>query len=158
MATEMCFMLVEDSELGRLRRNDDNVARVVEERDAGGGLVAFGVNHRNVEIFHFILNGTTAFVGGPCGLFETWLRGDEYPGIRLTDEAFGLDSTGVRTLSDALSMLDDAAIRDRWGEWKTAHGIAKDDDPSFFPECFGFLRELCSRAVNEKQALVWIAG
>jgi len=158
MATEMCFFLAQDSDLDRLRNDEDAVASLVEKRDRARELIAFGANHRNVGIFHFILNGTSALVAGPCGLFESWLHGDQYRDIRLTETTFGLNSTGVRALADALSQLDDAAVSRRWDQWKAVHNIVKDDDPTFFPECFGFLRDLCSRAVSGRQALLWTVG
>lgn len=158
MATEMYFLLIEDSELVGLRGHADRLARIVDRQDSDGELVVFGVNHRNVDIFHFILNGTAAYSGGPRGLFDTWIHGDRYASIRLTDEAFGLNSRDVRILSDALLELDDETVSGRREEWKKSQGIVEDDDPAFFPECFGYLRELCSRAVEAKKALVWIAG
>jgi len=158
MATEMVFFVVTDPELRKMRGSPENLAATMEERDSSGDLLAIGVNHRNVDIFHYILNDATQSIEGPCGLFDTWRNGSRHSNSRLTDESFGMQSSDVKTLFERLCSLNDGVVSKRWDAWKEAHNIGKDNDPAFFPECFGHLREFFKQAVLQKGAVVWVAG
>ena len=155
MATELCLLSVPDSLLGEFRSDPERLYEFAESTEPA----PFGANHRNIEKFHFLLNGTEAFVGGPRGIFESWFRPEQFAPYRINDEAYGMPSTDVTQLLLAVSDLSDATLEQRWGEWRASHGIhGKDDDPSYFPESFAALKRLCSEAAAKQHALVWVAG
>lgn len=157
MSTNMGFFLVEDTDLPLLRGNPALVTEYFDARTQADDVCYPGPNHLNVQTFHLILNGTTDFVGGPCGVFETWFRRLDYLHQYLTDEAVAMNSDDVNALLSALKALDETTIRQRWYDWKVSHHVEEEyDEESFFPDSFRCLREFSERAVSERKALVWV--
>ena len=157
MATELCLISVSDAELQQFHNDPSLLSALREKCDAE----PFGANHRNVEIFHFLLNGTRASVPGPLGLFLTWLGDVEVDAsYRIDDESFGMVSSDVTALVSALEDLTDERIRERWRQWQEQKGIdpEKDGDLDFFPVSFGLFRKYCTQAMHSGKAIVWVAG
>jgi hypothetical protein len=150
-------MSVSDSLLQQFQSAPSLLLSLREEYEAE----SFGANHRNVDIFHFLLNGTHASVPGSLGIFSSWCGDMEmYVSYRIDDECFGMYSRDVTKLLSALEDLTEEKIRERWVQWQVQKGIdpEKDDDPDFFPESFGYFQEYCAQTVQAGNALIWVTG
>src|SRR6266704_583100 len=107
MAYEMCFWIVDDATIEKLRTAPDLLARFLQDNEPA----ASGPNHRNVDMFHFILNGTEDHVAGIKGIFENL---DETCAIAIGEETIAITSETTQHLLNALHRLDETTIRKRW--------------------------------------------
>ncbi len=94
-------------------------------------LIGEAVNHRNVDLFHLILNGTKEFVNGSGALFQTWLEsGDthKHNAIDLThaNEDFAFKSDQVPELASLLSQVNMDMVKSGFSEWLHSQGESYD--------------------------------
>lgn len=121
------------------------------------------INHRNVDLYHLILNGTTEFVEGSGSIFQSWLTNDRHSAIDLTGdhEHFAFKANQISSLVELLSKVDADAVKSRFRQWLRSKG---DDYEPRDDECEEMLRELNSltkaarEAVNKSQGLIWISS
>jgi hypothetical protein len=120
------------------------------------------INHRNVDLYHLILNGTTEFVDGSGSIFQTWLTNDQHSAIDLTGdhEHFAFKSGQIPAFVELLEAVDAAAVKARFTQWLRAAG--DDYDPSD-EECEEIAREFrdfaaaARDAVAKSQGLIWVS-
>ena len=65
------------------------------------------VDHRNVVLLHFLLNGTKKGASGPLRVFETWFRPYRCADLLIDDSVFGMDPFGINA-ADTRALLDAA--------------------------------------------------
>ena len=170
MSLEMCFWQVSDGRISSFRHI--GVARFSQ----GAGVT----NHKNVVLFHFLLNGTKKGASGPLRIFETWFRPYRCADLLIDDSVFGMDAFGMdgadtqallerlKALSNteirarARSYAEKRARRERLWSWlripRRPIVAAVDDDYAYLEDCFANLREICELAVASKCGLIWAPG
>jgi hypothetical protein len=150
MALEMVFWIVDDETIQKLRDAPHLLTDFLDNHEPAE---CTGPNHRNVDIFHFILNGTEDPVSGIKGIFEGL---DAEYAIAIGEEATAISSESTRQLLKAFRKLDEAKIRKRWSQWIKRKELAEyEDEPGV---SFTDLTQLCELAVDEKQGLLWTWG
>ena len=87
------------------------------------------INHRNVDLYHLILNGAADFVTGSGSIFQTWLEtasNRTHAAIDITgdNEHFAFHSGQLPELAELLSSVDAESVRSRYTQWLRANGNA----------------------------------
>lgn len=129
-------------------------------------LVGEVINHRNVDLFHRILNGTDEFVTGAGSLFQTWLEAGDtcrHTAIDLThgNEDFALMSSQVGDLTQLLSKVSLDDVRDGFTHWLRQQGETYDVSDA---ECVDILEEFqrfaetAAEAVRQSHGLMVISS
>ena len=176
MSLEMCFWMVTDEQLSSFRHRRGAFFAFSQSAPSEAGVV----DHRNVVLFHFLLNGTKKGASGPLRIFETWFRPYRCADLLIDNSVFGMDPFGInaadtRALLERLKALPNTEIRararsyaemrarrERLWSWlrkpRTPTVAATDDDYVYLEECFANLREICERAVASNCGLVWQPG
>ena len=171
MSLEMCFWQVSDEQLSSFRHRRGAFMAFSESAPCASGVV----DHRNVRVFHFLLNGTEKRASGPSRIFQTWFDPSGCDDIHVDDLAFGMDSANTQELLVRLKALSNEEIRARerlygeilarrerflfWRRRRRAQMAAPiDDDDTYLEDCFANLREICERAVASKCGLIWSPG
>lgn len=119
------------------------------------------VNHRNVDLYHYILNNTEERVNGAASLFQTWLAPNNHDAINMDaeNESFAFRSRTASQLSALLTQLDEQTIRDRFNAWLNQH------NPDYIPQeaeyqqmIGGFERFKVNvvSAVEQNRGLMWV--
>lgn len=123
-------------------------------------LICGNANHRNVDLYHRILNGTDEFVTGSGSLFQTWLESGDtrrHSAIDLThaNEDFAFKSDQVPELVDLLASVDLARVRAAFTEWLRQRGETYDlsDD-----ECVEILDDFKRFAAIAREAVLQSNG
>ncbi|WP_299804101.1 hypothetical protein [uncultured Shewanella sp.] len=120
------------------------------------------VNHRNVDLYHYILNNTEERVKGAGSLFQTWLDINNHDAIKMDadNESFAFHSQALPELSTLLAKLDEQTVRDRFNAWLLEH------NPDYFPKEDEYLEmfqgwQRFSAKVSEAKSnglgLLWVA-
>jgi hypothetical protein len=121
MALEMIFWVVDDATIQKLNEASLSVASFLEDHEPAGS----GPNHRNVDIFHFILNGTEEPVSGIKGIFENL---DDECAIAVGEEVTAITSESTRQLLKTFRKLDETTIGKRWSRWIKLKGLVEDEN------------------------------
>ncbi|MCG9732077.1 hypothetical protein L1D44_20010 [Shewanella sp. Isolate13] len=119
------------------------------------------VNHRNVDLYHYILNNTEARVRGAGSLFQTWLDINQHDAIKMDaeGESFAFKSRSLPELSTLLSQLDEQTIRDRFNAWLLEH------NPDYIPQESEYLDIITgwkrfnvgvAKAIEQHWGLIWV--
>ena len=176
MSLEMCFWMVTDEQLSRFRHRHGAFFAFSQSAPSESGVV----DHRNVVLFHFLLNGTKKGAIGPLRIFETWFRPYRCADLHIDDsvfsmDPFGINATDTRALLERLKALPNAEIRARerlyiemlmrrerlWRWFRRAQtptiGTVVEEG-SYLEECFANLREICEHAVARNCGLIWAPG
>jgi hypothetical protein len=169
MALEMIFWVVDDATIRKLSEASLSIAGFLEDHEPAGS----GPNYRNVDIFHFILNGTEEPVSGIKGIFENL---DDACAIAVGEEATAITSESTRQLLKAFRKLDETTIRKRWSRWIKLKGLVEDENEPglneaermrrrarraeeeadrYFHKSFAGLTQLCEEAEGQNQGLLW---
>lgn len=106
------------------------------------------INHRNVTLYHLLLNGTADKVVGPGSLFQTWFSA-EYSAIELDIQAgaYALKAEQVMAL---YQLIDGVRIQDippRFAQWLRVQ--QQDEEKPTADECNQLWRDM----VNLKKGL-----
>jgi hypothetical protein len=118
------------------------------------------INHRNVDLYHWVLNGTPEPVPGAGSVFQTWFA-DTHDAIDLFDdnERFAFDSGRTRELH----RLAVTVTRDQTGErfrlWLAGRGHTaevSDGEVDGVWEDFAAFRDLVGSSVERGWGLIWV--
>ena len=71
------------------------------------------MDHRNVVLFHFLLNGRKKGASGPLRIFESWFRPHRCTDLLIDDSGFGINAADTRVLLERLKALPNSEIRAR---------------------------------------------
>jgi len=178
MSLEMCFWMVTDEQLSSFRHRHGAFFAFSQSAPSESGVV----DHRNVVLFHFLLNGTKKGASGPLRIFETWFRPYRCADLFIDDTVFGMDPFGInaaetRALLERLKALPNSEIRARqhlciemrlrrewlWRWFRRARIPmptirAVDEEGNYLEECFANLRKICEHAVANNCGLIWAPG
>ncbi len=124
------------------------------------------INHRNVDLYHLILNGTTEFVTGSGSIFQTWLENFSertHSAIDLTgdNDHFAFHSDQLPDLLDLISSVDAEKVMSCFLQWLQANG---DGYTPSQEECDEIANEFkhfadCTReAISKSYGLIWISS
>lgn len=116
------------------------------------------VNHRQVEYFHYLLNGTKDKVHHSGCIFQTWFApGHQSVAVTIDGENFALRSELVRSLKDKIQNLGDNDIFDRYRD--AVDDVDLDEaDKEFLLNAFGEISAACDSALEAGEGLMWTAG
>ena len=181
MSLEMCFWMVTDEQLSSFRHRHGAFFTFSQSAPSESGVV----DHRNVVLFHFLLNGTKKGASGPLRIFETWFRPYRCADLFIDDsvyrkDPFGINAADTRALLERLKALPNSEIRARqrlyietrvrrerlWRWFRIARMPTArmptireaNEEGNYLEECFANLREICEHAVASNCGLIWAPG
>ena len=124
-------------------------------------LGGWGINHRNVDLYHWILNGGPALATGAGSLFQTWYEPDRHAALKLDrhNERFAFRSgqlPELLALSEAVTVDSTLAA---FTDWCKERGERHDDldhyaCQPFVDEFAQFARGLRA-AIERGDGIVW---
>ncbi len=128
-------------------------------------LIGEAVNHRNVDLFHLILTGSTEFVSGSGAFFQTWLESGstrQHNAVDLThvNEDFAFKSGQVPELAALLSQVNMDDVKLRFSEWLHSQGESNDvtdEDCTEIFEEFKTFAATANSASQQTRGLIWIS-
>lgn len=117
------------------------------------------ITHRDVELHHFILNGSAEYVSGAGSIFQTWVS-HTHSAIPMdrSRENFAFKHEKVPELLNIVAHLSDDDIRSRYIEWFSL------EHPDFNPheseirlkiEEFETFKQGLEEAATNKLGLIW---
>src|SRR5689334_20176435 len=153
----MCSWMVTDEQLSRFRHRHGAFFAFSQSAPFEVGVA----DHRNVILFHFLLNGTQGGAIGPLRIFETWFRPYRCADLLIDDsmlekDPFGINAADTRALLERLKALPNTEIRARerlyiemrvrrerlWRWFRSARTLsvgAADEEDTHLEECFANL-------------------
>lgn len=119
--------------------------------------------HRNVDLYHLILNGTSKFVEGSGSIFQTWLTNDQHSAVNIIHgEVFAFKSHQIPELLRLVSGVTVELVQSRFTQWLRDTGD-KDYTPGLeeseeFAVEFRKFGEALQEAVKQSHGLIWVPG
>jgi hypothetical protein len=152
MALEMCFCKIDVAEFEALRADPTAAQRLVATKE-----FATGPNHRNIQMFHYILTGTTRDAEpGIANVFADHRASDA---IDFPENIVAVTPAALPKLAALLSSVDVETVARRWGEFCVASGSdANPDDGDYFFEVLNDLAAYCDDAIANQQTVLWTWG
>lgn len=124
-------------------------------------LNAWGVNHRNADLYHWILNGRQALASGSGSLFQVWYEPDALGAAVKLDAHnvhFALTSRRIPELALLAIRVNLASVKQSFTDWCVSQG--KDYQPddmacqSFIDEFAAFGRGL-REVLRRGEGIIW---
>ncbi|MGS0673805.1 hypothetical protein [Shewanella sp. 125m-1] len=118
-------------------------------------------NHRNVDLYHYILNNTEERVKGAGSLFQTWLDITHHDAIKMDadNESFAFESHRLPALVSLLSVLDECRVRDRFDAWLAIHNpdyIVQEPEYQEMTQGMERFRRKVTEANTQDFGLMWV--
>lgn len=178
MAIEFLLCTVPPDHLRYLRTHqgsiDDYLAGTTGSGEEGGRRPAWwprvapeihdcwGANHRNVDLYHWILNGGPQRVAGPGALFQAWFDPDHPAGLIKLDaynRRFALEPGQLTALRALAAGVDLDRVLAAFTEWCKDRGEPWEDLDQYacqpFVDEFQRLTRILDDAIARGDALVW---
>lgn len=112
------------------------------------------INHRQVNIFHSILNGTNDNVENVGSIFQTWFRPrHDSPAIVIDGENFAFLSNDVRQLLKLITSSTPELRREQPDDCN--HALEMHGGNEFVEYAFDVVEKACNEAVSKGQGLPW---
>jgi len=112
------------------------------------------INHRQVEVFHYILNGTNDPVENVGSIFQTWFKPrHKSPAIVIDGENFAFCSADVKRLVNLTESLTPELRRDRLDNSKNPSEIQHSGN--LVEYAFAEIEKACNEAISKGQGLLW---
>ena len=125
-------------------------------------LGSWGINHRNADLYHWILNGDAELVNGAGSIFQTWYEPDQSPAALKLDkynERFAFRANQLAELSALLITVDKDRVYRSFCDWLKSQGKAFDHIDLYacepFVEEFGSFSQGIEQAINRGYGLIW---
>lgn len=124
--------------------------------------VEMEINHRNVDLYHWLLNGSPQPVSGSGSIFQTWIS-DSHSAIQV-DKHGDQYAFHVKQLPELLALVENITAEDlvtRLSAWLRQRGNpAKvgDDDIEGFRAEFLSLRNTLKRCIEQDEGLLWVSA
>jgi hypothetical protein len=125
-------------------------------------LGSWGANHRNTDLYHWILNGGPELVTGAGSIFQTWYEPDQ-PGVVLKldqyNERFALHANQLDELAALLKAVDSDRVYRSFCDWLKSRGedFSSIDryacDP--FVDEFNLFSQGIEQAMRRGYGLIW---
>ncbi|ABZ78058.1 hypothetical protein Shal_3515 [Shewanella halifaxensis HAW-EB4] len=124
-------------------------------------MIGPNVNHRNVDLYHYILNDTEERVKGAGSLFQTWLDIHNHDAIKMDrcNESFAFESYALAELFTLLSKLDEPVVRGRFDAWLLEYNpdyIPKESEYLEMIQGWEHFRVKVHEAMEVNHGLMWV--
>lgn len=123
---------------------------------------SWSVNHRNADLYHWILNHAPTLVTGAGAIFQAWYEPDHSDVVIKLDghnERFALSSDKIAELSALVAGVTLASVRHAFVEWCKSQGKNHEDIDDYacepFVEEFQQLREMLVTATRNGDGIIW---
>jgi hypothetical protein len=123
---------------------------------------SWGVNHRNPDLYHWILNGGPALVGGAGAIFQAWYAPDHPATILKLDshnERFALMLAQLPELAGLAAKVTVDSVLEAFTGWCKANGESWENLDVYacepFVDEFRPLAEQLERAIRDGHGLIW---
>ena len=121
------------------------------------------INHRNVDLYHRILNGGEHFVSGAGTIFQTWLapRNHDAVDIGRDGENFAFASELVPDLQRLLSRVDPIRVNEQYSAWLKKEGkehIPWTEECELFAKEFLELSQELQAIIEAGNGIIWVSG
>lgn len=111
------------------------------------------ISHRQVNAYHYILNGSSDPVETVGSLFQTWFKPrHKHPALVIDGENFALSTSDVKQLLNQIKGLDPETMHDRFHGCADASEIHGLDSVKF---AFDEIEKACNQAIAKGQGLLW---
>ena len=116
------------------------------------------INHRQVEYFHYLLNGTKDRVDHSGCVFQTWFdpRANSVA-ITIDGENFALKSEFISSLKDLIQSITEDELLNRYAQ-ATGEVISDESDKDFLTDAFKEISSACNSELEKREGLMWTAG
>lgn len=119
------------------------------------------VTHKNVELYHYLLNGTDEIVFGAGSLFQTWFNIKEHSAISMDscNDNFAFSSAQIPELLGLLNDLSFGVFKSRFDKWFQIKDLELYETEESYQETYRALikfRNGVEIAVRNKHGLMWI--
>jgi hypothetical protein len=115
------------------------------------------INHRQVKVMHYILNGTSSYVSNIGSLFQTWIKPSyKSPAVVIDGENFAFKTNDTMKLFDLISSLTDEIIYRRFEEYMKT--TITEDEKSFLTNAFNEIKRVSESAISRGNGILWSAS
>ncbi|MBX3620032.1 MAG: hypothetical protein KF891_08620 [Rhizobacter sp.] len=124
-------------------------------------IVSWGVNWRNADLYHWILNGASDLVHGGGSIFQTWYAPTTHSAIALDphNESFAFEPAQIAELAALAGSVDIPRVREAFSAWSQSRGddyVPDDMACSAFVWEFNDLAKGLEQVMADGHGLVWI--
>jgi hypothetical protein len=125
-------------------------------------LDSWGINHRNTDLYHWILNGGPDLVTGGGSIFQTWYEPGHSASVVNLDkynERFAFHSEQISELASLVAGVNVKSVLKAFVEWCKSQGKRYEDldesaCESFVAE-FRAFENLLNDAIRKGYGLIW---
>jgi hypothetical protein len=125
-------------------------------------LGSWSINHRNTDLYHWILNGGPDPVAGAGAIFQTW-HAPEHPSTALklddTNERFGFHADQLAELAALVKAVDVDHVQRAFCDWLTRQGKDATDIDQYacepFVDEFRTFSQGLELAIERGEGLIW---
>ena len=116
------------------------------------------VNHRQIEYFHYLLNGTQDRVHHSGCIFQTWFD-PRFKSVAVTidGENFALKSEDILDLKERIQNISEDELFGRYRKVVDDPSMFT-SDKAFLTDAFNEISSACDKALEKKEGLMWTAG
>lgn len=124
-------------------------------------LGGWGINHRNVDLYHWILNGSAEPVSGAGSIFQTWYLPDQHSALSLDpyNERFAFPPEQLPALAALAEAVTVPAVLKAFGDWCKRQGQPWEDLDEYacqpFVDEFAHFARGLRGAIARGQGIVW---
>ena len=121
------------------------------------------INHRNVDLYHRILNGGEEFVSGAGTIFQTWLTPRDHGAIAIggDGETFAFTSEIIPSLQQLVSCVDPVRVNEQYLAWLQKEGknhVPGAEECEEFAKEFADLSQELQAVVAAGNGIIWISS
>lgn len=119
--------------------------------------------HRNVSLYHRLLNGSPELAAGAGSIFQTWMDPLNHSAIDISGhgEHFAFKSHMVPALAELASAVDLARARREFSAWQRSRGEehnVDDRDCEEFVKEFADFSDALNGVVVSSRGIIWICS
>ncbi len=116
------------------------------------------VNHRQVEYFHYLLNGSHDKVSHAGCVFQTWFAPHfDSVALKIDGENFAFRYDDVVRLHELVKRVSEAELVNRYREALNETEVTP-EDIEFLTNAFDTIAAVCEQAIESKSGLMWVLG
>ena len=125
-------------------------------------LDSWGINHRNTDLYHWILNGGPGHVSDAGAIFQSWHAPDHpasFVKLDAYNERFALHAAQLPELAAKVRKVDLEAVMRAFVDWCKAQGKTWEDIDRYacepFVDEFAALGEQLAAAIRDGHGIIW---
>ena len=129
-------------------------------QQAPKSLGSWGINHRNIELYHWILNGGPELATGSGSIFQTWYEPDTHNAVKLDphNERFAFHVDQIAELDALVARMDVPTVKSAFTAWCRSRGDQYEPDDMAclsFTDEFGVFHAGLQEAMRNGHGIVW---